>query len=337
MTDIHHHDDQHHDHQHSQHTNQGILALLAAALHLPGFGHDHDHSNRIVDPALRDNELGIRTVGLALVILGLTTVMQIIIYAASGSVALLADTVHNIGDTLNSIPLLFAFYLARRAATRRYTYGYGRAEDIAGVLIVVSIAFSAGYILWESAQKLIHPQPLTNLEWVALAALIGCAGNEIVALIQLRVGRRIGSEAMVADGMHAQVDGLTSLAVLIAVVGVWAGYPMVDPIVGLVIGVAIVGITWSALRTIWFRLMDAVDPQLVTAAEAVIQEHQEIKAIRRLQLRWVGHRLHGELVIGVDNALSLQQSATLSEHLNHHLSHELPNLGQVSIQIVPAQ
>ncbi len=345
MTDIHYHGDSHdhdhghhHHHDHDDHHHRGnILTVVAGALHLPGFGHDHDHGymGKAGDQALSDNELGIRTVWAALLALGITTLLQIAIYAASGSVALLADTVHNLGDALNSVPLLAAFYLARRAATRRYTYGYGRAEDIAGILIVVSIAFSAGYILLESFQKLVNPQLLDNLGWVAAAALIGFLGNEVVGLMQIRVGRQIGSEAMVADGLHARVDGLTSLAVLIAVIGAWFGYPIVDPIIGIVIGITIVGITWNAIKAIWFRLMDAVDPQLITIAQALIEEHEEIIGVQRLQLRWVGHRLHGEIVIGIDNQMSLDESAKLSDHINHHLVHGLPNLGNVTIQTVP--
>ena len=329
--------DHDHEHDHDHHHGGGIVGTIAAALHLPGFGHDHDHgyTSMAQDNAVRDNELGIRTVKLALLVLGITTVLQIVIYVASGSVALLADTVHNLGDALNSVPLWIAFVLARRAANQRYTYGYGRAEDIAGLLIVVSIGFSAAYILWESFQKLINPQPLDNLGWVAAAALIGFVGNEIVAMMQLRVGRQIGSVAMVADGQHARIDGLTSLAVLIAVVGAWLGFPIVDPIIGIVIGIAIVGITWSAIKAVWYRLMDAVDPQFIVRAEGLITEHPEIQAVHRLQMRWVGHRLHGEFVVGVGTEVSVEESHSLVEHIQHHLVHEFPNLGDVTVQVVP--
>ncbi|MEO1442807.1 MAG: cation diffusion facilitator family transporter, partial [Chloroflexota bacterium] len=265
-------------HTHTQgehhHHGGGIIGTIGAALHLPGFGHDHDHGYTSLagDKALHDNELGIRTVWLALLALGITTVLQIIIYLASNSVALLADTVHNLGDALNSIPLLIAFYFARRAATRRFTYGFGRAEDLAGVLIVISIAFSAGYILFESFQKLISPEPLTNLPWVAAAALIGFIGNELVAVMQINVGKQIGSDAMIADGQHARVDGLTSLAVLIAVFGTLVGLPILDPIVGIIIAVAIVGITWNATKAVWFRMMDAVDPGIINRMEHFASE-----------------------------------------------------------------
>ncbi|MBZ0301756.1 MAG: cation diffusion facilitator family transporter [Anaerolineae bacterium] len=329
-----------HDHSHDHHHNDrpsGAINLIGAALHLPGFGHDHDHgyTSLAADSALHDNQLGIRTVWLALLALGVTTALQVVIYAASGSVALLADTVHNLGDALNSIPLLVAFYLARRAATRRYTYGFGRAEDVAGILIVISIAFSAGYILMESFQKLINPQPLTNLPWVAAAAIVGFIGNELVAVMQIRVGRQIGSDAMVADGQHARIDGLTSLAVLVAVFGTLIGLPILDPIVGIFIAIAIVGITWNAIKSVWYRLMDAVDPMLVQMAEQTILNHAEVENVSRLQLHWVGHRLYGEIVMSVDESMSFRDIIDLQQHVHHHLEHALPNLAHVTIQVSP--
>jgi cation diffusion facilitator family transporter len=251
-------------------------------------------------------------------------------------VALLADTVHNLGDALNSIPLLFAFYLARRRATPRYTYGYGRAEDVAGIFIVLSIAFSAGYILWESVQKLINPQPLDNLAWIAAAAVIGFVGNEIVAVLQIRVGRKIGSDAMVADGLHARTDGFTSLAVLVAAAGAAIGIPILDPIIGIVIGITILFITRDAALSIWYRLMDAVDPKLVEAAEAAIREHGEVKALDRLQVRWLGHTMYAEVVIALDPQLSLVESETFAEHIRHHLYHILPRLAEVTLSTVPS-
>ena len=288
-----------HDHSHHHHRSSNILVKVGQALHLPGFSHDHSHHDLAADRAFLDNRLAVRTVWIALIALGLTTALQIVIYIASGSVALLADTVHNLGDALNSIPLLFAFYIARRAANRRYTYGYGRLEDIAGVFIVISIGFSASYILYESIQRLLNPLPLENLEWIALAALVGFVGNELVALMQIRVGRRIGSDAMIADGQHALIDGLTSLAVLIAVVGTLIGVPILDPVVGIVIAIAIVGITWNAIKAIWYRMMDAVDPHLVEHLEQHVQAVDGVESVQTLRLRWVGHRMYGVLQLRV--------------------------------------
>ena len=322
-----------HDHAHHHHHSVNPLHRLAQALHLPGFTHDHSHADLAADRAFLDNRLAVRTVWLALLALGATTALQIVIYVASGSVALLADTVHNLGDALNSVPLLFAFYLARRAANRRYTYGYGRLEDIAGVFIVISIGFSAAYILYESVQRLLNPLPLHNLEWIALASLVGFVGNELVAEMQIRVGRRIGSDAMIADGQHARVDGLTSLAVLIAVLGTLIGLPILDPIVGVVIAVAIVGITLNAVRAIWYRMMDAVDPHLVEHVEAHALEVPGVQAIESLRLRWVGHRMYGVMVVRVAADANMQQSQAIAGEIQHQALHIIPQLEELAVQV----
>lgn len=249
--------------------------------------------------------------------------------------ALLADTLHNLGDSLNSIPLLIAFYLARLAATRRYNYGYARAEDVAGVFILLSIAVSAGVVFWESFQKLLDPEPLANLEWVAAASLIGFLGNEAVAWLQIRTGRRIGSAGLVADGQHARIDGLTSLSVLLAAGGSWLGYLVVDPIVGLLIGVAILFITRDAALAIWYRLMDAVDPELLTQTEGAAREHEGVKEMRRVRMRWQGHRLHAEVCIAVDPHLTTAHSHHIAERLRHDLSHRIPSLAEVVVHVDP--
>ena len=323
-----------HDHHH--HSNN-ILVKIAMALHLPGFTHDHSHTDLAGDSAFLDNQLAIRTVWLALLALGLTTALQVVIYVASGSVALLADTVHNLGDALNSIPLLVAFYIARRVANRRYTYGYGRLEDIAGVFIVISIGFSAAYILYESIQRLLNPLPLENLEWIALASVVGFMGNELVAIMQIRVGRRIGSDAMIADGQHARVDGLTSLAVLIAVVGTLIGLPILDPIVGIVIAFAIVGITWNAIKAIWYRMMDAVDPHLVEHVEAHVKELDGVVAIETLRLRWVGHRMYGVMTVQVSAETALAETQNIVRAIQHEASHIVPQLEELTVQVVLAR
>ncbi|MCY4466683.1 MAG: cation diffusion facilitator family transporter [Chloroflexi bacterium] len=322
-----------HDHSHHHHHSGGPLARLAQALHLPGFTHDHSHSDLAGDRAFLDNQLAIRTVWLALAVLGATTVLQVVIYVASGSVALLADTVHNLGDALNSIPLLIAFYFARRAANKRFTYGFGRLEDIAGVFIVISIGFSAAFILYESAQRLLNPLPLENLEWIALASLVGFVGNELVAEMQIRVGRRIGSDAMIADGQHARIDGLTSLAVLIAVVGTLIGAPILDPIVGVIIALAIVGITWNAIRAIWLRMMDAVDPHLVEHVEAHALEVAGLHSIDSLRLRWVGHRMYGVMIVSLSQPASLAQSQQIVASIQQEARGVIPQLEELVVQV----
>ncbi|CAA9296129.1 MAG: Cobalt-zinc-cadmium resistance protein CzcD [uncultured Gemmatimonadaceae bacterium] len=308
----------------------GPLGWLGAVLHL----HGHAERDLGADPAFATRE-GIRTLWLALAALGVTTLLQVAIVAASGSVALLADTVHNLGDTLNSVPLLAAFYLARRAATRRYTHGYGRAEDLAGGGVVLSIVFSAGYILWESLGKLLDPRPIERLPWVAAAAVVGFLGNEAVALFQIRTGRRIGSEALVADGLHARIDGLTSLAVLAAVAGAALGYPIVDPIVGFLIGAGIVVIARDAARRVWERLMDAVDPSVVDRIEQYAGEVPGVDRVASVRARWVGHRLQAEVGIVPDDELPLGEVRRMVEAVRGVLLDHVRHLALVTVEVLP--
>jgi cation diffusion facilitator family transporter len=331
------HDQHDHEHAHEHARRAGPLGWFAAVFHIGGHSHSDQHLAR--DPAFTGSQQGIRTVWIALALLLLTTLIQAAIYLLSGSVALLSDTVHNLGDALNSIPLLIAFYLARRPPSRRYTYGYHRAEDVAGVLIVLSILFSAVYIFYESIDKLLHPGALSNLGAVAAAALVGFLGNEAVALLQIRTGRRIGSAAMVADGQHARTDGLTSLAVLLAAGGAWLGFPILDPIIGILIGVAILFITWDAVKTIWYRLMDAVEPRIydgaMAAAQHQVQHHAALKEIRRLRLRWMGHRLHADLHIAVQPDLAVTDGHDVAEQVRLALFQALPLLSEAIVHVDP--
>ena len=324
-----------HPKTHTHAPEKGVVGWLKNLFHVGGHSHDTDGS-LIRDAAFNSNQLGIRTVWIALFILSVTAVLQVGIVAISGSVALLSDTAHNIGDSINSIPLLIAFYLARRAATRRYTYGFGRAEDVAGIFIVLSIVVSAGIVFWESFQKLFNSQPLQNIPWVVAAAIIGFIGNELVALLQIRVGRQIGSEAMVVDGLHARTDGLTSLAVLIAAAGSVIGLPILDPIVGLVIGVIILFIARGAVKAIWYRLMDAVDPTLVTQIEHYATETEGVKQVVRLRLRWVGHQLFGEILVVVDEQASLAEAQAIRQQMIERLCQAVPALAELTIEIAPA-
>jgi cation diffusion facilitator family transporter len=341
----HDHPDEHHDHPHPHHPHHdrkdghhhhhsgGLWGWICTIFHL--HGHNHQHRELVSDQAFVDNQAGIRTVWLALAALTITSLLQIVIVAWSGSVALLADTIHNIGDGLNSVPLLIAFYLARRAATRRYTYGFGKAEDVAGIFIVLSIAISAGVVFYESIQKFINPEPMSSLGWVMAAAIIGFLGNEAVALLQIRTGRKIGSAALVADGLHARTDGLTSLAVLLAAGGAWLGFPIVDPIIGILIGFAILFITRDAIVTMWYRLMDAIEPEYMDQAEAVISQQSGVEELYRLRMRWIGHRLQAEVTIAVDPRLTTVESHQIAEQVRHELFHELPTLSEAIVHVDP--
>jgi cation diffusion facilitator family transporter len=297
-----------------------------------GIGHSHDP----VDEALTDSAAGIRAVKISLAALALTAIVQLVIVAFSGSVALLADTVHNFSDALTALPLWIAFAVSRRAATRRYTYGLGRAEDLAGLFIIAVIAVSAGFAAIQAVRRLIEPAPLAHLGWVAAAGVVGFVGNELVALYRIRVGSRIGSAALKADGMHARVDGLTSLAVVVGAGGVAAGYPAADPIIGLLSALVIAVLLAVAARDIFRRLLDGVDPALVDTARDALRDQPGVQSVRRLRMRWLGHRLVADAELDVDPQLSLSEAHHIAHDAEHTLAHAVPKLGEATVHAYPA-
>jgi cation diffusion facilitator family transporter len=295
-THSHDHDHDHeHDHDHQHEHPAGIKGFLYN-LFVP---HSHDAADSI-DDAMEASREGVRALKISLFLLLGTTILQFIVVLLSGSVALLADTVHNFSDALTAVPLWIAFILGRRIATRRYTYGFGRAEDLAGLFIIAVVALSAVVAAWQSIDRFINPQPLHNLWWVVAAGFIGFAGNEAVAIYRIRVGQKIGSAALVADGVHARMDGFTSLAVVLGAFGAMLGFPLADPIVGLLISIAIVVLLWGTVRSIGRRLMDGIEPELVHTVEHALAETPGVHGVGRVQLRWVGHRLQGSATITVD-------------------------------------
>jgi cation diffusion facilitator family transporter len=320
---------QHHDHDHDH--RGGLRGWLSGLAH----PHSHDAADS-VDSALESSAQGIRAVKISLVGLALTAALQMLVVAVSGSVALFADTVHNLSDALTAVPLWIAFVVGRRAANRRYTYGYGRAEDLAGLFIVAMIALSAVLAGVQAVRRLVDPAPVEHLGWVALAGLIGFAGNELVAVYRIRVGRAIGSAALVADGLHARTDGLTSLAVLAGAGGVAAGFPLADPIVGLVITVAILAVLRTAVRDVYRRLMDAVDPALVDLAEQSLSGTPGVTAVRAVRMRWIGHALHAEADLDIDGGVSVTDAHALAHDAEHRLTHDVPRLRSAVIHAYPA-
>jgi cation diffusion facilitator family transporter len=272
----------------------------------------------------------------SLAVLALTAFIQVVIVALSGSVALLSDTIHNFADGLTAVPLGLAFWLGRRPANKRYTYGYGRSEDLAGIFIVATIAASSVVAGWAAIRRMIHPHDVHQVGLVILAGVIGFAGNEIVAVYRIRVGRSIGSAALVADGLHARADGFTSLAVVVGAVGVGLGWQLADPIVGLLITVAILLVVKSAARDIYRRLMDAVDPDLVEQVTAVLSAVDGVDAVDEVRIRWLGHELRAEAEITSDGGLTLDQAHEVAEHARHDLLHQVPRLSQATIHSSPS-
>jgi cation diffusion facilitator family transporter len=296
--------------------------------------HSHEPANK-VDPAMEASTAGLRTLWISLAVLAGTAALQAAVVAVSGSVALLGDTLHNAADALTAVPLAIAFMAGRRPPTRRYTYGYGRAEDLAGVAIVVLIAASSALTAVVALTRLAHPRPVSSLLAVAVAALIGFAGNEIVARYRIGVGRRIGSAALVADGLHARTDGFTSLAVLLGVGGVALGWDWADPVVGLLITVAILAVLRQAAREIWRRLMDAVDPALVDRAELALRETPGVLGTGQVRLRWIGHQLRAECEVIVDAGATLVEAHQVAVSAEHALLHALPRLTAALVHADP--
>lgn len=298
--------------------------------------HSHDAADS-VDDTLESTAAGIRTVKISLLVLGLTALIQIVIVVMSGSVALAADTIHNFADALTAVPLWIAFALGAKPATRRYTYGFGRVEDLAGSFVVAMITMSAIIAGYEAIARLIHPQQIEHVGWVALAGLVGFIGNEWVALYRIRVGHRIGSAALIADGLHARTDGFTSLAVLCSAGGVALGFPLADPIVGLLITAAILAVLRTAARDVFRRLLDGVGPAMVDAAEQALAARPGVQAVRSVRMRWIGHRLHADAELDVDPALDLAQAHRIAHDAEHELTHTVPKLTTALIHAYPAE
>jgi cation diffusion facilitator family transporter len=300
----------------------------------PDYSH-HDHTHGTIDPALLTTQRGIWAVKWSLIGLGATAIFQVVIVFFSGSIALLADTIHNVADAATAIPLWIAFTLARRQASRRFTYGYGRVEDVAGVMIVLTILFSAVLAGYESINRLLRPHPVEHLWAVAIASIIGFAGNELVAIFRIRVGKEINSAALVADGYHARVDGLTSLGVLFSAVGLWLGYPFADPIIGLLITAAILPLVWESGKAVLGRLLDGVDPEVIDEVTHAINHTQGVRDVTEVRLRWSGHRLHAEVNLAVNPKLSVAEGHAIAVEARHQLLHRLPYLSNVNIHIDP--
>lgn len=320
-----------HDHGSGEHSHgSGLLGWVRST-----FSHSHSIEDKI-DASMESNALGIWALQWSLIGLGITAILQAIIVVFSGSVALLADTIHNFGDATTSLPLWVAFALAKRGASRRFTYGYGKTEDVAGVAIVLVIFISACIAAYEAIMRFFHPQEVRYLGWVAAAAVIGFIGNETVAQFRIRIGTQIGSAALVADGQHARVDGFTSLAVLVGAIGIWAGFPILDPLIGIAITIAILFIVKDAARAVWRRLIDGIEPEVVTQLESVPRSVPGVRDVHRVRARWVGHKIEADLHITVDPDLTVRESHAIGEQVEQALRTQIRSFSGATIHVCPA-
>jgi cation diffusion facilitator family transporter len=335
--------DHEHDHDHEHHPDPEPAGAAghdqADEKHAGHSDHDegHGHTHGVIDPALLANARGVWALKVSLVALLITAVLQAAVVAYSGSVGLLAETLHNFGDAFTAVPLWIAFSLATRPPTRRFTYGLGRAEDLAGLTIVLIILLSALGAGYAAIDRLLHPATVSHLGAVMAAAIIGFIGNEAVAVFRLKVGKEIGSAALVADGYHARSDGLTSLAVLAGAVGVSLGFPLADPLVGLLINLLILKIVWDSAREVFSRMLDGVDPAIVDEIHHAAGETPGVREVTQVRVRWLGHRLVAEVHAAVAGDLSVAGGHALAEQLEHTLLHHLPYLSGATIHIDPAE
>jgi cation diffusion facilitator family transporter len=326
--------DSDHDHNHDPEAARSRIGMVTHRLgHV--FSHDHDHVGGHGGSVLDSGAVGIRATKVSLVALGITALLQAIIVVFSGSVALLSDTIHNLGDALTAIPLWIAFAVGRRRPTRSYTYGFGRFEDVAGLLIVVAIAASAALIIWESVGRLFEPRLIDHIPWVIAAGVIGALGNEFVARYRIKIGTVIGSEALIADGQHARTDALTSLAVVVAGIGAAFGAAWVDPVAGIVVAAAMLWLLWRTARRMSRRLLDGVEPAIVDEVDESIRGIDQVEDISDLRVRWQGHQLNVAVSITVDPGLTVEQGHETAHEVEHSLHHRFTHPIQAIVHVEP--
>ncbi len=318
------------DHGHEPHDR-----WLRRVRHRVGHVIAHDHNQNPGTDILDTGAAGIRVTKVSLVALGVTALIQGAIVVISGSVALLSDTLHNLTDALTAIPLWIAFAVGRKPPTQRYTYGFNRAEDWAGLLIVVAIAVSAALVIWESAQRLVDPRLIDQIPWVIAAGIVGALGNEFVARYRIRVGGSIGSEALVTDGRHARTDALTSLAVVIAGVGARFGLAWVDPVAGLAVSIPILWLLARSTRRIFLRLIDGIEPELVEKAASTIANVSGVESVDDLRVRWHGHQLRVAASISVRSTLTVKQGHDIAHSAEHELHHAFDTPIVATIHVEP--
>lgn len=295
----------------------------------------HSHLHGIVDPTIATTGRGLWAIKWSCLALLATACVQLVVVALSGSVALLADTIHNFGDAATALPLWVAFALARRRPSERFTYGLGRFEDLAGMVIVLIMALSALVAGYEAVTRLIHPEPVTHLGAVVVASVLGFLGNEAVALFRIKVGRDIGSAALIADGYHARVDGWTSLTVFGGAVGVWLGYPLADPLVGLLITAAILWLVWQSGKMVFTRALDGVDPEVIHALRHAATHVLGVQVLTDVRARWIGHYLQAEVSIAVAPELSVAEGHAIATEVRHQLLHHVRYLNEVTVHVDP--
>lgn len=321
-----------HSHETSHSHDDGQEHKAQGHNHAEGHGHTHG----VIDPSIAATDKGLWAVKWSFIGLFITTLIQIVIFYFSGSIALLADAIHNVGDACTAIPLGIAFILGKRKPSKRFTYGFGRVEDLAGVAVVLTILASALFAGYESINRFFHPKPVTYLWAVVIGAIVGFIGNEGVAIFRIKVGKEMGSAALIADGYHARTDGIASLAVLLSAIGVYLGYPLADPIIGIIMTLLILRIVWESAGAVFTRILDGVDPDVPDKIKEQAKQTKGVEDVSEVRVRWLGHRMHAEVNVTVGEGLSVEQGHDIASRVRHELLHKLEFLSNATIHIDPA-
>jgi cation diffusion facilitator family transporter len=299
------------------------------------YAHAGEHGT--VDPLILNTEKGKKAIKTSFAGLVVIAAVQVVIVYVSGSSALLADTFHNFSDAVTTLPLWIAFSIANREPNRRFTYGYGRAEDVAGLAIVFLILISALFAAYTAIGLFLDPRTISYVGIVAIAGIVGFAGNEMIAQYRIKIGKEIGSASLIADGYHARTDGLTSLAVLLGAVGVWLGFPLADPIAAVFITLAILNVAWKSGKLVLGRLMDSVDPEVVEDIIHAIGHIEGVLEITDIKVRWIGHRMHAEITVAVDSALSVREGHDITRDIKSSLARHVTYLSGTTIHVEPEE
>lgn len=284
---------------------------------LVGAGHSHSSAHY-------GNKDAVRAVIVSAVALGLAALAEITASLISGSASVLADGLHNAGDVLTSFILLFTFALVRRPATRRFSSGYGRFEDVATLLIILVIIVTAAVAAAESVSKLINPVTYSGIPLSLGAALVGVIANLGVSEYKLRVGRGIGSESLEADGIHSRVDALVSAGAFVGIGLAGLGLRIADPIAGILITFAIVYVLAGTVKQLFYRMMDAVDPTIVDEITQAASSVNGVLQVHDVRVRWVGRQLVAVMHVAMDPKSTLENAHALAMRVEDAVCHEVP-------------
>jgi len=298
-----------------------------------GDGAHHSHVHGALDATVATTERGIWAIKWSFLALAVAAALQFAVVAASGSVALFADAIHNVGDASTAVPLWIAFVFSRREASPRFTYGYGRVEDLSGAVIVLVIFSSAVMAVWQALDRFLHPHSVNHLWAIAIAGIVGFVGNEVAAVLRIRAGREMSSAALVADGYHARADGLTSLAVIAGAAGVRLGFPLADPVVGLLIAATILLVVWQSARAVFTRLLDDIEPNVVAEMRRAAEHVPGVREVLGTRARWLGHQLHAQADIAIDATLSVRDGIELADRFRGEVMKRMPALAAFHVGI----